>query len=170
MLSLATTFTLELGALKQTLSTQAAEHSAINSALIERFAAQITSLQIRMEAQASEYEQFKSAIWSLMTEQLGPLREAVTWQSSQCAALQALFSDQLTNLKMTHTVQHDNLVEVRAALHAVCAQIEAFKAMPAAVAKHVQGLRLQPASVVMTVAPKLESSADAKEWSSTHKV
>ena len=170
MLSLANTFTSELGALKQSLSIQATEHSAINCALIERFSAQITSLQTRMEAQASEYERFKSAIWSLMTEQLRPLREAVTQQCTQYAALQASFSDQLTNLKTTHTVQHDDLVDVRAALHAVCAQIEAFKAMPAAVAKHVQGLRLQPGSVVKTVAPKLVSSADAKEWSSAHKV
>lgn len=170
MLSLATTFTLELGALRQTLSTQAAEHSALNSALIERFSAQITALQTRMEAQASEYERFKSAIWSLMTQQLCPLREAVTQQSTQHAALQVSFSDQLTDLKTTHIVQHDDLVAVRAALHAVCAQIEAFKAMPAAVAKQVQGLRLQPASVAKTVTPKLESSADAKKWSSAHKV
>ncbi len=146
MLSLATTFTSELGALKQTLQAQAAEHRAINSALIERFSAQI------------------------MTKQLRPLREAVTQQSALYAVLQASFSDQLNDLKMTHTVQHDTLVEVRAALHAVCAQLEAFKGMPAAVATHVQGLRLQPASVVKTVAPKLESSADAKEWSTTHKV
>jgi hypothetical protein len=170
MLSLATTFTSELGALKQTLQAQAAEHRAINSALIERFSAQITSLQTRMEAQASEYERFKSVLWCLMTKQLRPLREAVTQQSALYAVLQASFSDQLNDLKMTHTVQHDTLVEVRAALHAVCAQLEAFKGMPAAVATHVQGLRLQPASVVKTVAPKLESSADAKEWSTTHKV
>ncbi len=170
MLSLGTTFTSELGALKQTLSSQAAELSVVNYALIERFSAQITSLQTRVEAQASEYDRFKSAIWSLMTEQLRPLREAVTQQSTQYAALQASFSDQLTDLKTTHTVQHDTLVDVRAALHAVCAQFESFKGMPAAVAKHVQGLRLQPASVVKTVAHKLESSADAKEWSSTHKV
>lgn len=156
MRSLATTFTLELGSLKQTLSAQAAEHSALTSALIERFAAQITTLQTRMEAQASEYESFKSTLWSLM--------------SQKYAALQASFSDQLTDLKMTHTVQHDDLVGVRAALHAVCAQMEAFKAMPAAVAKHIQGLRLHPARVVEIVAPKLVSSADAKGQSRAHKV
>ena len=170
MASFATTFTAELGALKQSLSTQAAEHSAINSALIERFSAQIISLQTRMEAQASEYDRFKSSIWSLMTELLRPLRVATTQQSTQYAALQTAFSDQLTDLKTTHTVQHGDLVDVRAALHAVCPQIEAFKAMPAAVAKHVQGLRLQPGSVVKTGGPKPESSTDAKEWSSAHKV
>jgi len=170
ILSLGTTFTSELGVLKQSLSTQAAEHSALNSALIERFSAQITALQTRMEAQASEYERFKSAIWIVMTQQLNPLREAVTQQSTQYAALQSWFSDQLTDLKTTHTVQQGDLVDVRAALHAVCAQFESFKAMPAAVAKHVQGLRLQPASVVKTVTPTHESNADAKEWSSAHKV
>lgn len=170
ILSLGTTFTSELGSLKQSLSTQAAEHSALNSALIEHFSAQITFLQTRMEGQASEYDRFKLAIWSLMTQLLRPLREAVTQQASQHAALQASFHDQLTDLKTTDTVQHGDLVDVRAALHAVCAQIEAFKAMPAAVAKHVQGLRLQPGSVVKTETPKLESSADAKDRSTAHKV
>ncbi len=105
-----------------------------------------------------------------MTEQLRPLREAITQQSTQHAALQASFHDQLTDLKTTHTVQHGDLVDVRAALHAVCAQIEAFKAMPAAVAKHVQGLRLQPGNVVKTGAPKPVYTVDAQERSSTHKV
>ena len=73
---------------------------------------------------------------------------AATESANAAARLQSALQQQLAELKQTNVIQHEQLVGVRADLCAVCAQLEASKSLPAAVAKQVQALGLRTVTVV----------------------
>ncbi len=155
--SLTCTFTSELRALRDPLRAQGAEYISFKATLMHHVTQELASLKLIIETQHSEYAAFRAELMQRVTQELSALREAFTQEASEFAAVQSALTEQVAEMKTTCAIQHDSLVDVRAALHAVCAQFEAFKSTPAAVAKHVQALGLQRAGAVKSVVAEIES-------------
>ena len=159
MASLSTTLTSELEVLKQSLRTQNATHmaaltqhvsqslSSLTASLAQQLMHELRTLKTAFETQRAEHESFKTAVLQTMSQELTTLRTAFTEQAREYSTARSLMKEQLEGMKLTQQLQHDDLVSVHAALHAVCAQCEALKGTPAAVAKHVQALDLRPLTV-----------------------
>lgn len=147
--ALTASFSKELRAVRDVLTAQRNDFTTLTTTSMHKLTIEHTSLKASMERQVTEYAAQKEALTHLVTQELTSLRESFSAQAAQHAAVQLDFTEQISNLKMTHAIQHDDLVAVCAALHAVCAQLEALKGTPAAVAKQVQALGWQPATAVV---------------------
>lgn len=147
--ALTASFSKELRAVRNALTAQRDDFTTLATTSMHNLTIEHTSLKASMERQVTEYAALKTALMHLVTQELTSLRKSFSAQAAQHAAVQLAFTEQISDLKMTHAIQHDDLVDVRAALHAVCAQLEALQGTPAAVAKQVQALGWQPATVVV---------------------
>ena len=108
-----------------------------------------------------EYDLIKTAVGEAVTADLTVLRTAFAEQANEYTAAKAVMREQLEEMRRTQQMQHEDLVSVRAALQAVCAQFEAFKGKPAARLQHAECLDTKPSKEVKSaqgVVPDSEKS------------
>ena len=146
----ASAWSQDLTALKESMAGQNAQHmglltqqltqhlSALGNTLTQPLLQELSGLRATVESQKAGQQAVMAQLQKAASAEGEALRTAMTQQAAEFAAIKLSLEQQLEELKLMQGLQHEDLVAVRAALHAVCAQCEAFKSTPAAVAKHVQ--------------------------------